>query len=67
MKRTVVSLILGLVLAAIVSPIISYASGCYNLLQATDPETGEQVNCYLISNGYPCRYRCPGGDVEWGH
>lgn len=63
MKRTVASLILGLVLAAIFSSIISYASGCFNLLQATDPETGEQVNCRLISTDAPCRYRCPDGHI----
>ncbi len=64
MKRTVASIVLGLVLAAVVSPIVSYASGCFNLLQGVDPETGEPVNCYLISDGYPCRYRCPYGDIE---
>jgi hypothetical protein len=51
------------VLAAIFSSIISYASGCFNLLQATDPETGEQVNCRLISTDAPCRYRCPDGHI----
>jgi hypothetical protein len=65
MKKTLLSIALGLVLAAAALPILAYVPGCYATLMAVDPETGEQVNCYLISNGYPCRYRCPGGDIEW--
>jgi hypothetical protein len=65
MKKTLLSVALGLVLAIAATPVLVYASGCYATLMAVDPETGEQVNCYLISNGYPCRYRCPGWDVEW--
>jgi hypothetical protein len=65
MKKTLLSIFLGLFLAAAASPILVFASGCYATLLAVDPETGEQVNCYLISNGYPCRYRCPGGDIEY--
>lgn len=64
MKRTLMSIVLGLVLAAAVFPVLVYARGCYAMLMAVDPETGEQVNCQLISEGYPCRYRCPFGDIE---
>lgn len=64
MKKTLSSIFLGLVLAVAVSPIVVFAGGCYGMLMAVDPETGEQVNCYLVSDGQPCRYRCPFGDIE---
>ena len=64
MKRTVLSIVLGLVLTAAVYPVIVYARGCYAPLLAVDPETGEPVNCYLISEDHPCRYQCPWGVVE---
>lgn len=66
MKKTVLSIIVGLVLAAVFSPVLSYSAGCYATIMAVDPETGEQVNCYLISDDVPCRYRCPFGEVEGG-
>jgi hypothetical protein len=65
MKKTLLSISLGLILAAAVLPALVYARGCYATLMAVDPETGEQVNCSLISDGNPCRYHCPGGDIEW--
>jgi hypothetical protein len=67
MKRTALSILLGIVLAAVVSPIVSYASGCYATLMGIDPNTGETVTCYLISETPPCRYRCPWGDIEGGN
>lgn len=65
MKKTLWSIILGVVLAAAAFPAVAFASGCYGTLMAVDPETGEQVNCFLVSDGYPCRYQCPFGEVEW--
>jgi hypothetical protein len=67
MKRTALSILLGLVLAAAVSPLVSYAAGCYAVLLIADPETGEPVSCYRITNEPPCRYRCPWGDVYGGN
>lgn len=66
MKRTLLSIILGLVLAAVVYPVLVYAAGCYATFQAMDPETGELVTCYLYTENPPCRYHCPFGDIESG-
>lgn len=66
MRRTVFSIMLGLVLAAAMLPVLAYARGCYATLMAVDPETGEQVNCYLQHGGDPgvCHYHCPFGDID---
>jgi hypothetical protein len=65
MKRTLASIILGLVLAAAMLSVTVFARGCYATMMAVDPETGEQVNCYLhYESGGTCHYRCPWGDVE---
>jgi hypothetical protein len=65
MKRTLASIILGLVLAAAVLPALVFARGCYATIMAVDPETGEQVNCYLQhQSGSTCHYHCPFGDID---
>ena len=64
MKRTVLSIIMGMVLAAAMLTVSAFARGCYATMLAVDPETGEQVNCYLhYQSGSTCVYHCPWGDT----